>query len=965
MVLLTPDVAPNALPQQEVAAPRPSVIDEPPKSPIFLQRKFRSTGSTGQELDKKGLPTGKKQERETTKNEEVESTYTELLTNHLSRLAGALERQPGLKDRIQAKYQEELTLLEQLSNDKGIPDDTAIKNYINTPAGRIAATIMLEKLDFKLSAGLGLNPTLDPSGKRITTSTPMRVPIAEQGILNKIRESLKTARGRVQFLAGSAFTVMEGTVLGAYVAAGAPLTPQAGIAVLGLPATLGLTSVIYRGMEAMRASWNKGRFLDLKPDRDVFDAIKNDAIEREYFLHVLNLDVGRLDLDANNRLVIATTGAGTTEMLRSNRQFADLQQEVTQHFYARSAFFESIGVDPASLDAGPQQAILDRARGKASQPEMSNVDYANEVRQKFEELGGVGNIQQTLEREDKAMSEVLGRYVAESLTKELSENQKGRRSELEQKKTSITSETGKQQRTQEATAKSTALGAKKSKLEQKQASLTTLKQNEKEVEQFKDKLFDEFKLRVTTDVLTTISDEIIKLEGELNTAFAVGPGLEDQFATASTDWLATYQRTVEEETRTRSAALGARGTVNMDAVETYATKVANTTHGKKVEYLEKKIKERQDRIDALNKVKDDFEKAQKEEEQAQIDAVRDVPKELVATRKAYDDFVSAGAATITPHELDTMTVEELIPLATVPPYSLANTTPEEKAKLRDTLLRAKAEHKAGQIETYNPGRASDILSYNDVTTIMGATTPITPNMLLTLPDQQLDHILSTNPAYAAVHAALPAGRTMADVRKEAKRQAQHKLRIRHEQFLEEQIKDIDLQMKAQEKIIEEKGETKPIEDAIDVADMAMARQGEIICQAYKITPSNTERINRLTDTIHITNTDVTYTQEERTAGLSKSYYEMLNLFFDYQRNATTRAENFEKIRKVLPPDKLAELLDKSLLIGIVGPVLPGTYLDIILPQLEARLSAGTIRPNQLHKAFESVVYSLEAEARVL
>lgn len=296
----------------------------------------------------------------------------------------------------------------------------------------------------------------------------------------------------------------------------------------------------------------------------------------------------------------------------------------------------------------------------------------------------------------------------------------------------------------------------------------------------------------------------------------------------------------------------------------------------------------------------------------EINLVKNIPKNLVETKKAYDDLINKAGATIRPQELEHLTIDKLILLATNPPYNLPNSMPEDQKALREMLLRAKTERLSMQTEKIEQSPDLQKNSFRIIVEPPGATPTINPDNLLTMPEQQLRYLLS-QPSYswnaAQIENSLPL----------AQQEARRKLIIRYTVSLEERIADLDQQIQAQDKIIESAGNLDKVKETLEITSALLEKQGEIFSRVIAIP----REVDRYTNPSNVQNTDTEYSKSEREKALPIAYYEMLNVLFDYQHGGKiadqvlSREEYFKKIYNFLLPDKLLTLIHKSM--GITVP----------------------------------------------
>lgn len=853
--MVTPDAAAAAergmkqdAPTQESNA-RP-VQTSPPAETKPVIRTFETRGlknevGTGKNVGYKDKEAGKET---VTISKETEDQYVYFLKDYLNTFSDAIKLNPSLGDSKAAEVGRKL--MDILTTD-GKPDPAKISQFLNSKEGWIVTTEAMNEYALQLNSVLGF----------VTDTRPP----SERG------EQLKQEKVKIE---GSRWF---GRMVGFENPFGA-------------------------------------KFIHFNQRADLFEALKNDPEQKAYIKGVLSID---LDDYRTNPALPDTVEKDPTRVSSSNRSPESLRRNILQIMQARRGFLRDLGVPLKKIDSLPEEALFTH-RVLTEGFGETGLKWEKEIIDAFKpnEGGYVdGDIAGNIIRFNKARREVMLRYVSEVMIKDALQNPDKIASVVAERLKTIDAKDAQgnnieaARRTREASDTKNKLEAEKQQANNKKSGLTDVETKQQAIRTLERQLQNEYLLTITTDFATTVNAEVQRLNQELNGVIGGIPGLNADRDAVETGWLNTYQTTFNTELQRRTAALGARGTVNTQEVEEYAKKVADVQHKRRLDVLDKQIKERKDRIEKLNTIKSNYDTAQKNFVEAETKLLTDIPKDLVVTQTTYDNLVTAAGATITPTELENRTIDQLILLATNPPHNIPNNTTEEKAALRLMLLRAKTEHRSMQIEQYDQSPQVQRDTLQMILTAPGAT--INLDNLLTMPEQQLRHLLSQPPYNwnnLQIESSLPL----------AQREATRKLIIRYKVSLEERIKDFDQQIQAQDEIIKNAGNLEKVKEALEMTNTILENQGEIFGRAIEIP----REVNRYTDPNTVQNTDTEYSQAEREKALPKAYYEMLNVLFDYQHGgkigeqALTREEYFKRIYSFLPPDKLLNLMWKS---GIPGP----------------------------------------------
>jgi hypothetical protein len=151
-----------------------------------------------------------------------------------------------------------------------------------------------------------------------------------------------------------------------------------------------------------------------------------------------------------------------------------------------------------------------------------------------------------------------------------------------------------------------------------------------------------------------------------------------------------------------------------------------------------------------------------------------------------------------------------------------------------------------------------------------------------------------------------------------------------------------------------------IEEAVDkltLARDAKAHYGETQVRAFDAV----DNIGKYTDRTVVPNSDATYTESERKAKYPKGMYEIYDAIFKYRDGEGVDRNNyFKKIQKVLPPAKLMQLMNESLLhFGSVPNMSDG------LEGFQLMVETGELKAREVRTFFRRVSDRLYNEAKAI
>lgn len=952
------------------------------KTRTFEAREFRSDISQGINVEK-GVETGKKPETVTI-SAETEERYTYFLKDYLTQLSNALERNPTLRKNKAAQL--DIALLDALTSD-GKPDAVKISAFFDKPQGWILATEAINKFTFQSQCALGFMSEITPQQEeRKVTAEPITIEMGGRGALNKLRETIGTNLRKIRSinLLGPDIGGLIG--LGAGFGTGSPEGVLTGISmglVTGTAGQIGLTRVV-------ESFTKRGTVLAIKPNIGMFEEIKADVDEKAYFQALTGIDLDHLQVNA------ARTGLEKipNTVVASNVDPENMSSAIIQGINSRRAFFEALGVSGKKSDSTPEEPLLkavaevgginyeqlgttwgkeiidefkaDRGgvrdlwgNAKEKFDPATNSWVANPDFDPFVGLDAVGNARRFAKARETVMIRHAVKYLTEQLHRGKRETQLGI---LTEKKQTLESEAEKTRRTKEATERKVKLQAKQAEVNASQDKVKAATEKQAALDTIGQKLYRDFALTMVTrtDFLTDVAAEIAsstdernRLTTEITTA---KENRADEIGTLISQYIVS-RGILRPPPGNRNQALENDYQTAMVQARSDALEIAKARYDERISDLETRKAECITKLTSLNNSLKEYKTAQEAKVMAEKEVLDTAPKDLVETKRAYDSLITpaGGPPTITEDDLRKKTADELIAKATRPPYSLANRTPEQKAKLREMLIRAKTEARAREVEMYEQSPAAQQEIYKEITEapLLGTPPTITEDNLLTMPEAQLMNFL-LNPPYSWDPAEVA---NNLNALHQAQAEAQKKLLIRYRISLDEQAKDLEAQIKTQDQIIEKAGNVAQIKERLDLTTAVLERQGSIFTQALSI---KTEP-EKYVDVTQIARSDMTYSKAEKDARAPKGYYELMNMFFAYQDRAD-REEYFKRIYQFLPPKRLAELMSEK---GLSDPTVPPLALEDILNSLKTEITRNEISDPELYFGFRDIIEQIGQEATVL
>lgn len=647
-----------------------------------------------------------------------------------------------------------------------------------------------------------------------------------------------------------------------------------------------------------------------KTDIDLLEALKNKAtpIDKAYLKAIAHIDLDGLS--------IVQVGKDK-KIERSDSAMPpvdELKKTIAGNAIARREYFMQLGVPEKDIRM-PEDFILNSEKS-----EPIDVDYFQDILSEYRaSIGAPGksNYERVVamaRAREKVMVKYLERYLKlEESNKgnEKIESLKAKRDAMKENPQGLIAE--KKQKIDE---EKTKVQEKKADAEKRKRELVDpLPAKVQAVDNIEAQMMREFKLPVGENFEALVEQQLTGLKSELTTAKSnlktERTNKAGELAGHSKDVFRRFDahtRAIRQiADRMGAAASGEKGkaqgrpnlpaTPNFDKLIEQQNTATTTRYDSLIEEYQTEIKELTEKVTALEAKFREYQTAINDRELATLTIASREPGQLQAGQDAFKKFYdpASGVTLVTEADLGTLSVDEL-----ADKLSATVTDPQERIKLA-FLAKAEAKGRQEQIPDYQKEALAEVAD---------PSTGISPDDLfrsvnelgaiLRTADPDLSHEDARDKLLAARQAA---GRML---------QARYKARVDLE------IAYYDKAVKDKDKEIEKLGDfTKQVEE-LDVTIEIMEGHTDVYARAYEVADSN-ESLQNLADDSKVGPEDITYSEAERNAGLGKGYYEWVRLLHpDYVDDPKKRNEVFEAIHRILPPDKLAELLNTHLGLGLAG-----------------------------------------------
>lgn len=952
-------------------------------------RNLETTGATAR---------GTTAEKDTVEMAPLVDQYQRFLDRYIRNLEDIDRTNPAVLNT--PEHADEKLLLQMLGGEDDADRRKNIDKFLANEKGWVLATQALERQTRYMQSALALFSQAGNPGSRTEMGATGKVQTGEgMGAVRRLWEDKLKPYGDLIGAVGTSSGIL-GTV-GLF--AGGPKGAAVGAVVP--PAVAAATL-------AGRELWKEGTTYQNLTSAQAFQTLSNSLTlgERDYVKKMYGIDLNDFQVSGNTVIPDPNRPQRSTGI-------DDLQNSIAQNLKTRRDFYLHLNVPKDKLDTLPEEFLL---RPYTGMNDLRMEDTSLRMQRRFLDeyynprdaiqdrahrrpgqlgfnpnaMDVEGNLRRFNEARVKMMTDEAQEYIKYMESTKVPDRKHSVEA-IKSKLATIDSGEKKQERAKEYTAAKEKATTEKDDAQKELDKFDAIDQKQKDLSATLKKLEDKgitVTAPTSNDVNRVVNAQITALNNELKTAPGVTPlGLENQRDEVKRRWIARKQAENTAGLAAARAALGANdrlSTEQQNDILQNATDIANSEFGATLSELESQISERKNTIQELRDLEGQFRDASKALQEEERRLISQSPKELGQMHTAYESLISPGGATITEADLETKSVSQLIEDATKAPYNLPNKTEEEKDRLRKLIVDAKAEQKARQQETYDPGPKDQLDAYNNVVImppLVGPTLPgvITADMLLTLPDTQLSQILATNPAYAALRAAAPyppkprgfVGPWYFDTRGYialAKQEAQRKLLLRTRDRLEFTVEDSESEIKRLQKEIDavnldkEKTQLEVARDILQNQEHIFSNVGKVVRGRDVDKFMNVHKLTRRSK-------DTTYTEAEKATAAQEGYYEFLDLMFDYKERPD-RNEYFKKLQAVLGPKELALMLNNALDLDL-GPKPPTLLtpalkdrrknLTEVLGEISTRIESRQIDRADMRHAMVYIMDRLKDEAFAL
>lgn len=885
-------------------------------------------------------------------------------------LEAVLENQNHLYDR----YLLDILSDETVNKKNKVIDITVnpskIDKFLKSSRGVMITTQLLEyQTEIKLFA-LGLHAATLPPGERKEMADPNNIPLGiDQGWIRRLANSGATWLGERATLVGGRtntssrlFNIfpqrlanglrnlprwkaggiagvslgVAGAKAGAVVGgiAGAPLAAS-------VAGGLGAAAVVgYLGFES-----RNGVTMDLRQCHATFEAINSDPVERAYVKARYGLDTNRYTPVGNNGFNINPAG----QEPRINPE--QLKKEALQGLYTRMEFYKDfLGVPPENMDALPSQHIYWQLEGR-DQPEQSGARWQIRTADEMQRLGGIitgditGSLTRYMQAQRSVMINDLREFIQLKQTKDpekgaVSTKETGKISELQKKKEKLQGEDYKMERARSFNERKDLYNNSK----------TELSLEKDKVDKYKDTL---------TALETT--------RGKIQSKYAISDvaGIDKAIKARETS-----KGVTGKIGKRREALLTAVRAKVVAEISTYPVgKARESAAPGIIQNYDKIYKPSFDSIDKeearINAEIDEL-KLFKEELQTREEAISDASATTIDARESFtnltNDFntisgidaqlTGAGlpASGLAENDLRTESIDILLQrinqanvagVAATPPIAVGwpsdrNQRPELRMQVMRAIVEARVRNNPPPaataarevldlgvpIDQLRKLGVADLFTEINVRNIALGKTPWNND------DATMDYIRRAREQMIGITADAYAN----------------------------QMDSFDKGIEQQEKLISgvnTDAENQRLELTMDI----MQRQGEIYGRAWDFAFDSRSYV----DDTPVGALNHEYTEQERSTPQPGGYYEIMDLIFDY-KSKDNRGEYFTRINQILPPARLAELLNRSLNLGIAGAPAINNVLVAINNGLNNTM---VLDPRNIRRAFRDIVNTLHEEANAV
>jgi hypothetical protein len=925
------------------------------------------------------------------------------------------------------RYDKEIMkrLMEEHVDDRGVVqrrviNEAKLQHFLQEPEGWIITNQLIEDQAARAFFSMGLHAAMLPPGERnmIVQDNVVQLGI-DQGVLNRLgdrmqrwlgQRALDTGGrtnapqvvlaaanalpnwfpGRAQILnqvRNMAQTLTRGDVGVGLGAAAAGVGIGVGLAGgLELGAVAGAAAL---GGEALGIAWQRlmrdGVRVDLRQCGAALNSIRNNPLEVAYMKAMSGIDVE--DYQANGNDIVRNPNRPASESIRDVQH--DLLPEAMKLLYTRVEFYKQCGVPETQIDALPEQFIfLGNTRGEQ---EKTATVWQQRMAEEFNPNTTIGlPLEQRLQLFREARQRVMVHYLEEMVRHDatdhnraetLTQSEQGLRvralqvigeklTERADDGTLLTERRAPIQRNIEAiNGANEHLQATQATIDTYQGAFRTLTQAREAYQRFPGAtgniLAD---IRTREDLLNVPNGTIAAPPATPNIALRelIRDRAVDALFTASLNaFTAANPRVAPSEAQQTAWRRAAEGS---QAAETRA--------------IERERARIQGEVDTLTRMQENIRTAQEALSNTN-DTVSAVSQEFQRFAQDFNMVDRVNDPAVVPPLLappNTLTLADLQTLSTdvilarinqaytqgagrTPPVAfgwpesqnaradrrqqLARMAVEARAQANPAFIRSTAE--ATPLTPATPGALRTAF---DAVTGAG----VSETQLLGFTNAEINALLG---AAARTNAELNNARTAAQDRLNARMQAMRELSAENTErvtVLEEQSRNMTVTPEVQR---------------LNLTTTVMNRQGEIFARAFDAGFFQDRFFNDTLVNAGGPRRDLT--QSEQANPIPEGYVELMDTFFDY-RNKPNRNALFTQITQVLPPDRLAELLDRRLTMPFnLNLGAPRNDLVAVMGEIRGRLrreGAPPPPPNSLssfdiQQAFRDIINSVRDETLAL
>jgi len=963
-----------------------SSISKPKIWGSFQRTDFRAVEGTGAQISREGRDLKTEARGEVQVSEQLHQRYHQFLKDHLVGLQRIYKTNRSLYDQMNRSqtHSYETKLLQMVCDRDEYGEfkvdtegnllfsEERINSILANPEGWELTTMLLEQQTSYQLFALGVNAAIDPRGNRNLLLNNENIDLGiDSGVLREfyhryladyLEEDLPSAGGRQPGLLNRIHTPRWRALTGILIGSGL------GGIIGGLPG-----AAVVPGLTALREVLKRGVGMDLHRCAEVLDSIKGnnnnrDTLETKYLRELYQIDINDF-----------TTQNGAVELVNRSAQTTFNSQEartqILGNIYSRLLFYESIGVPAEQLDALPEQFLYRYLEGDS---EQTATHMQRDILEEFRpNQGGIqpNDIAGNLKRFRKARVKVLTGRIEAIIQRETNKlNYQGSLTDLQTMINARENSTMVTAAKKEAQRRKDELTRQKEQLP-KLESHETYTNKRQQLDEMLESASTRAEYPITPNQGETFAQAITRQINQINTQLRVANfpqgqvgGLEDQLDNLNQTFNVNLLQQINGFMQGLQNIQLPRGTKLpegfIDQAVQLITNQLTAANRAQVERLTQQIEHLKQQREELTQLGKQYQTAQTELQQAERSIIEAAPKNLVTLIGAYDMIINQlqnVPGTIDLATLQNASIDQLIIAVSSPnspylPLIPANIL-QNPSELRQYLLQAKTEAAAQAVEAYDVSPAQQLADYQAFL-VANPNGQLNLDTLLTMSNAQIDQILR-NPQNP--YQALLGQRTAREVRESLQSEARKRLRIRSRILIEAQVDDIDAQITVQDRIIDQNF-TEQIQILSKTKKMAQ-RQGEIFYSVNDIFARPTEI---LSSTV-IGNQDQTYTVSERGANIPRGYVELINIFFGYQREVDKRDADFAEIMRILPPDRLATLLNQHCHLNLEqNPITINNVLDSLRNRIH-RVQRGQPRLSRinLQQGFAAIINQLVAQARAL